>query len=101
MIVGILKEIKANENRVCMTPGGVEALVADGHQVLVEQDAGKASGFPDQAYIEAGAEIVAKAADIYGRSDMVMHVKEPQPSEYPLIRPGQIVFTYFHFAASE
>ncbi|TYO98885.1 L-alanine dehydrogenase [Geothermobacter ehrlichii] len=101
MIVGILREIKANENRVCMTPAGVETLREGGHQVLVEKDAGLASGFPDSAYVEAGAEIVAEAAEIYARAEMVMHVKEPQPSEYPLIRPGQIVFTYFHFAASE
>jgi alanine dehydrogenase len=101
MIVGILKEIKSNENRVCMTPAGVEMLHHAGHQVLVEKEAGAASGFSDEAYTLEGAEIVAKASDIYARADMVMHVKEPQPSEYPLIRPGQIVFTYFHFAANE
>ena len=101
MIVGILKEIKTAENRVCMTPAGVEVMKANGHQVLVEEAAGIGSGFEDAAYAGAGAEIVATPAEIFARADMVMHVKEPQPSEYDLIRPGQIVFTYFHFAAAE
>ncbi len=101
MIVGILKEIKAEENRVCMTPAGAEILARKGHTVLVEKNAGVGSGFEDDAYQQAGAEIVADPVAIYQRSDMVMHVKEPQPNEYELIREGQIVFTYFHFAASE
>jgi alanine dehydrogenase len=101
MVVGILKEIKPEESRVCMTPAGVEVLQASGQTVLVEHDAGVGSGFHDADYLNAGAEIVATPAEIYGRSDMVMHVKEPQPGEYSLIREGQIVFTYFHFAASE
>ncbi len=101
MVVGILKEIKVAENRVCMTPAGVEVMRKHGHDVLVEALAGVGSGFSDSAYTEAGAEIVATPQEIYSRSDMVMHVKEPQPSEYPLIRKGQVVFTYFHFAASE
>ena len=101
MIVGILKEIKVAENRVCMTPAGVEVMRANGHNVIVETQAGERSGFGDDAYIEAGAEIVQTAEEIYRRAEMVMHVKEPQPSEYPLIRKDQIVFTYFHFAASE
>jgi len=101
MIIGILKEIKVAENRVCMTPAGVEIMCENGHDVLVESDAGTGSGFDDTAYREAGAEIVATPQEIFRRADMVMHVKEPQPSEYPLIREGQIVFTYFHFAASE
>jgi len=101
MIIGILKEIKTAENRVCMTPAGVEVMKTNGHQVLVEKAAGIGSGFSDAAYAKAGAEIVATTEDIFARADMVMHVKEPQPSEYDLIRPGQIVFTYFHFAASE
>jgi alanine dehydrogenase len=101
MIIGILKEIKVAENRVCMTPAGVEIMRENGHDVLVESDAGTGSGFDDTAYREAGAEIVATPQEIFRRADMVMHVKEPQPSEYPLIREGQIVFTYFHFAASE
>ena len=101
MIVGILKEIKAAENRVSMTPAGVEVMLENGHDVLVETEAGMGSGFDDGAYREAGAEIVATPKEIYRRAGMVMHVKEPQPSEYPLIRAGQIFFTYFHFAASE
>mgnify|MGYP001817710225 FL=1 len=101
MIVGILKEIKAEENRVCMTPAGVEVMIANGHSVLVEKDAGNGSGFDDAMYIKAGAEIVDTPKAIFDRSDMVMHVKEPLPSEYELIREGQIVFTYLHLAAAE
>ncbi len=101
MIVGILKEIKAEENRVAMTPAGVEVMCENGHTVLVEKSAGVGSGFTDQDYAAAGAEIVDTAGEIYRRSEMVMHVKEPLPPEYDLIRPGQIVFTYLHLAAAE
>ena len=101
MIVGILKEIKALENRVSMTPSGVEMMVMKQHTVLVEKGAGLGSGFGDEAYADAGAQIVSDAKQIYARAEMVMHVKEPLPSEYALIRPGQIVFTYLHLAASE
>jgi alanine dehydrogenase len=101
MIIGILKEIKAEENRVCMTPAGVEVMIANGHSVLVETNAGNGSGFEDKMYIKAGAEMVDTPKEIFGRSEMVMHVKEPQPSEYGLIREGQIVFTYLHLAADE
>ncbi len=101
MIVGILKEIKAEENRVAMTPAGAEILVHHGHQVLVEAGAGSGSGFTDEHYILSGAEIIETADRIYAVAEMVMHVKEPQPSEYEMIREGQIVFTYFHFAAAE
>jgi alanine dehydrogenase len=101
MIVGILKEIKSAENRVCMTPAGVEIMRANSHTVLVEASAGVGSGFGDDAYRDAGAEIVTTPAEIFKRSEMVMHVKEPQPCEYKMIRPDQIVFTYFHFAACE
>ncbi len=101
MIVGILKEIKIAENRVSMTPAGVEVIVHHKHQVLVETNAGKGSGFSDAEYAEAGATIVATAAEVFAKSDMVMHVKEPQPQEYGLIRKGQIVFTYLHLAADE
>lgn len=101
MIVGILKEIKIAENRVCMTPAGVEVMTHHKHQVLVEKNAGKGSGFPDEEYVQAGATIVDTAAEIYAKSDMVMHVKEPQPQEYDLIRKDQIVFTYLHLAADE
>jgi alanine dehydrogenase len=101
MRVGILKEIKAEENRVSMTPEGVEVMRHSGHSVMVEKHAGRGSGFEDDRYARAGAEIVDSAAEIYRQADMVMHVKEPQPSEYDLIRPDQIVFTYLHLAADE
>jgi len=100
MIVGILKEIKAEENRVCMTPAGAEVMVQSGHSVLVEKSAGLGSGFDDAAYAAAGAEPVATRDEIYERADMIMHVKEPLAPEYDLIRPGQIVFTYLHLAAN-
>ena len=101
MIVGILKEIKTEENRVCMTPAGVEVMSANGHVMLVEKGAGGGSGFDDAMYIKAGAEMVDTPKAIFDRSDMVMHVKEPLPSEYEMIREGQIVFTYLHLAAAE
>lgn len=101
MIVGILKEIKPEENRVCMTPAGAEVMIQNGHNVLVESNAGVGSGFTNEMYIEVGVEIVATPKEIFDRSDMVMHVKEPQPSEYDMIREGQIVFTYLHLAADE
>jgi alanine dehydrogenase len=101
MIVGILKEIKTEENRVCMTPAGVEVMIANGHTVLVEENAGVGSGFVDAAYAAAGAEMVDTPREIFNRADMVMHVKEPLPAEYGMIRPDQIVFTYLHLAADE
>ena len=101
MIIGILKEIKVAENRVCMTPAGVEIMTQHNHQVLVEKNAGLGSGFTDSDYQQAGATIVKTAAKIYAKADMVMHVKEPQPQEYPLIRKDQIIFTYLHLAADE
>jgi len=101
MIVGILKEIKVLENRVCMTPAGVVAMKKNGHDVLVEKNAGTGAGFLDADYLAAGATLVDTPAQIFEKCDMVMHVKEPQPSEYPLIREDQIVFTYLHLAADE
>jgi alanine dehydrogenase len=101
MIIGILKEIKAEENRVSMTPAGVEVLVKGGHRVLVERGAGAGSEFSDVEYERSGAEMMRDSTAIYAQAEMVMHVKEPLPSEYELIREGQVVFTYFHFAASE
>ncbi len=101
MIVGILKEIKAEENRVSMTPAGVEVLKQSRHTVLVEKSAGVGSGFEDAEYVEHGAEIVATAPEIFDRADMVMHVKEPLLPEYNLIKKNQIVFTYLHLAAAE
>ncbi|WP_163336196.1 alanine dehydrogenase [Desulfopila sp. IMCC35008] len=101
MKVGILKEIKVLENRVCMVPSGVATMIANGHEVVVENNAGTGAGFPNEDYVAAGATIAETPADVYGTCDMVMHVKEPQPSEYDLIREGQIVFTYLHLAADE
>jgi len=101
MIVGILKEIKAEENRVSMTPAGVEVIKQNGHSILVEKAAGSGSGFDAAAYEKAGAEIVESPKEIFQRADMVMHVKEPLPPEYDLIREDQIVFTYLHLAAAE
>jgi alanine dehydrogenase len=101
MKVGILKEIKTKENRVSMRPAGVEQMVASGHAVIVETTAGEGSGISDGDYIKAGASIADSAAAVYGDCEMVMKVKEPLPVEFDLIREGQIVFTYFHFAASE
>lgn len=101
MIIGILKEIKTEENRVSMTPAGVEVLIKAGHQVLVESGAGEGSNYSDQSYREAGAAVVAGPEAVYRQAAMVMHVKEPQPSEYALIKEGQVLFTYFHCAASE
>jgi alanine dehydrogenase len=101
MIVGVLKEIKAEENRVSMTPAGVEVMVQNGHTVLVEKNAGAGSGFENDRYAGAGAEIVASPEEIFQRAEMVMHVKEPLPAEYDLIREDQIVFTYLHLAAAE
>jgi alanine dehydrogenase len=101
MIVGLLKEIKPNENRVALLPAGVELMVAHGHKVLVERNAGVGSGFFDDLYKKAGAKIIPTAAEIYESAEMVMKVKEPIKPEYKLIREDQIVFTYFHFAASK
>ena len=101
MIVGILKEIKTEEYRVSMTPAGVEIIKSHGHTILVEKNAGVGSGFDDKAYADAGAKIVKTAREIYDRAGMVMHVKEPQTVEYPMIKKDQIVFTYLHLAADE
>ncbi len=101
MKVGILKEIKVMEKRVCMVPSGVATMIANGHEVIVETAAGAGAGFLDAEYVAAGAAIVDTPAEVYASCDMVMHVKEPQPSEYDLIREGQIVFTYLHLAADE
>ncbi len=101
MIVGILKEIKTEENRVAMTPAGVEVLRQGGHTVLVEASAGIGSGLSDAEYSAHGAEIVLSAKEIFSRAAMVMHVKEPLESEYGMIRRDQILFTYLHLAAAE
>jgi alanine dehydrogenase len=101
MIVGVLKEIKAEENRISMTPAGAEVMKQNGHTVLVEKAAGTGSGFQDTSYVKAGAEIVDTSKEIFDRADMVMHVKEPLPPEYDLITRDQIIFTYLHLAAAE
>ena len=101
MIVGVPKEIKTNENRVALVPAGAESLAADGHTVLVEQGAGLGSGFNDDAYRAVGAEIAPSADAVWAKAEMIMKVKEPIEPEWPKIRKGQVVFTYFHFAASE
>ncbi len=101
MIIGIPKEIKDNEYRVAQTPGGVELLVQHGHRVLVQAGAGEGSGFSDEEYRKAGAEILPDAASVWNQADMVTKVKEPLPQEYPFLRPGLILFTYLHLAAEE
>lgn len=101
MIIGILKEIKIEENRVSMTPAGVEIMTHHGHEVLVEKNAGLGTGFSDNQYIDAGARIIDAPEPIFKQAEMLMHVKEPLPSEYELLRPGQILFTYLHLAANK
>ncbi len=100
MIIGVPTEVKTDEYRVAMLPVGVEELVARGHRVLIQAGAGVGSGLADQDYLQSGAEMVTSGAEVFERSDLVIKVKEPQPHEYPLIRAGQMIFTYFHFAAS-
>jgi alanine dehydrogenase len=101
MIVGVPKELKTAEHRVALVPAGAESLAGDGHTVLVEQGAGLGSGFADAAYRAVGATLVPKAPDVWGQADMIVKVKEPIEPEWPCMRKGQVVFTYFHFAASE
>ncbi|MDL5610859.1 alanine dehydrogenase [Bacillus halotolerans] len=98
MIIGVPKEIKNNENRVALTPGGVSQLVSNGHRVLVESDAGLGSGFENEAYESAGAEIIADPKQVWD-AEMVMKVKEPLPEEYAYFRKGLVLFTYLHLAA--
>lgn len=100
MVVGIPKEIKENESRVAITPKGVRGLLRNGHTVLVEGGAGIGSGITDDDYRKVGAEIVS-AREVFLRSEIIVKVKEPLPQEYEFVRPGQIIFTYFHFASSE
>ena len=99
MKIGIPKEIKNNENRVSLTPGGAKTLIQHGHTVYVETQAGKNSGFEDEAYIRAGAQILQVSKDVFGTADMIFKVKEPCGDEYNMIRPNQLIFTYFHFAS--
>lgn len=101
MIIGVPKEIKNNENRVALTPAGVSEMKKHGHEVYVQQTAGQGSGFSDEEYIEAGANILPTIEEVYGIAEMIIKVKEPIASEYPLIKKDQLLFTYFHFASSE
>jgi alanine dehydrogenase len=99
MIVGVPKEIKDHEYRVSLTPEGTATLCKEGHTVLVEPGAGQGSGFTDEEYRRAGATIVASKDELFGKADLIVKVKEPQLSEYPLFRPGQLLFTYLHLAS--
>ena len=101
MIIGVPKEIKTNENRVALVPAGAEAFVTRGHEVYLEQGAGLGSGFPDEAYIAAGAKILPTADAVWAKAEMIMKVKEPIAVEWPRMRAGQVIYTYFHFAAAE
>jgi len=101
MIIGVPKEIKIQEYRVGLSPEGVDALSRQGHTIYVETNAGGGSGFSDEAYKNAGASILATAKEVYDIAEMIVKVKEPLAVEYPLIKSGQILFTYFHFAASK
>ena len=101
MIIGIPKGIKNNENRVALTPAGAKELVKRGHTVYVQHTAGENSGFPDSAYETVGAKILPSINDVYQTAEMIVKVKEPIAVEYPLVRKGQLVFTYFHFASDE
>jgi alanine dehydrogenase len=101
MIVGVPKEIKTNENRVALVPAGAESLAGDGHTLLVEQGAGLGSGFADDAYRAVGAQVVKTADEVWAKAELILKVKEPIEPEWPRMRKGQVLFTYFHFAAAE
>ena len=101
MIIGVPKEIKEQERRIALVPSAAEQLTKRGHTVLVEKNGGIGSGYPDEEYKKAGAEIVDLAKDVFARADMIVKVKEPLPAEFPLLRKGQILFTYLHLAASK
>jgi len=101
MVVGVPKEVKGDEYRVAVTPNGVEELTRAGHRVLIQAHAGVGSGITDDEYAACGAEMVASAAEVWARADLVVKVKEPLPEEWGYLRPGLTVFTYFHFAADE
>src|ERR1043166_6368707 len=101
MNIGVPKEIKAQESRVALLPSAAYQLTRRGHAVVVEAGAGAGSGFPDDQYRSAGAEIVAKHEEVFARADLIVKVKEPLEYEWPLLRPGQILFTYLHLAASK
>src|SRR6266702_5195901 len=100
MIIGVPKEIKGQEYRVALLPSAAYQLAKRGHQVVVERSAGTGAGYPDADYDQAGATLVSEHAAVFDKADLVVKVKEPQPSEFPLLRPGQILFTYLHLAAN-
>lgn len=101
MIIGVPKEIKNNENRVAVTPAGVKELVKHGHTVYVQHTAGEGSGFSDEDYVKAGATVLPTIEETYSIAEMIIKVKEPIEPEYKLVKKGQLVFTYFHFASDE
>src|SRR5437763_8876712 len=101
MIIGAPKEIKEQEQRVALLPAAAEQLKRHGHSVVVQKNAGFGAGYADQDYVKAGAEIVDSAEEVFKRADMIVKVKEPLPAEFPLLRKGQILFTYLHLAASK
>lgn len=101
MIIGIPKEIKEQENRVSLTPGVAHQLIQRGHTVLIEKEAGAGSGFPNEDYTKVGAELIDTHEEVFVKADMIVKVKEPLPSEYELLRKGQILFTYLHLAANQ
>ena len=101
MLIGVPKEIKTNENRIALVPAGAEALVAAGHSVVIETGAGLGSGFADDAYTAVGASILPTADAVWQKAEMIMKVKEPIAVEWPRMRKGQLIYTYFHFAAAE
>jgi Alanine dehydrogenase len=98
MKIGVPKEIKTAEARVAITPAGVEAFIKNGHEVYIEKSAGMGSGITDEEYAKAGAKILSTAKEVFDVADMIMKVKEPQPSEYDYFKEGQILFTYLHLA---
>ena len=98
MLIGVPKEIKNHEYRIGLTPSGARELVSNGHQVIVQRDGGKAIGLTDEQYVKAGAQIVDTAEEIFARADMIIKVKEPQPNECAMLRPGQVLYTYLHLA---
>lgn len=100
MTIGVPKEIKAQENRVALLPSAAYQLIKHGHQVIVERGAGTGSGYPDSDYEQAGARLVAEHAAVFAAAELIVKVKEPLPDEYPLLRPGQLLFTYLHLAAN-
>ena len=101
MLIGVPKEIKPDEYRVALTPAGAEMLSQDGHNVVMERGAGLGSGFTDDFYAEAGVGLLDTAEEVWAQADMIMKVKEPIHQELPHMRDGQVIFTYFHFAADE